>query len=332
MRRWLLVLSLFAAGTARAHVGTRVSLARFLSPPPILSRIDDLGLGLVEPPTADASFTVAWDDGDADPTGRYFFYYLDHAPPQILKTDDAKALGKPIPEGAAGIWASCYCVPGTGYECPDAGDRDCRNDFTWDTSQVAEGTYWILAVDNDPPYYLYSVSESPVRISHGRAPPPAGVFLQPNGIGYGDASFTLQWIGVGTAPLTFDLAYGPNQYPGVLDPPVTIGKAVAATTNADGTFGFVWDTSALPEGDIFVELRVTDGMGRTAYTDSVPFTIFHGGGGAAPDLHAPADLAVARPPPRGGCEVGADGGTSAAVAVALGLLLAALAYARARAR
>jgi hypothetical protein len=197
---------------------------------------------------------------------------------------------------------------------------------------VPDGSYWILAVDNDPPYYLYSVSESPVRISHGPAPPPAVAFLQPNGIGYADASSTLQWIGVGVAPLTFDLAYGPNMYPGVLDPPLSIGKAVAATTNADGTFGLVWNTSAVAPGDVFVELRVTDGMGRTAYTDSLSFAVFHGGGGdAAPITRAPADLAVPSLPSRAGCEVSPDGGTSAVVAAALGLLLAALAYARARA-
>src|SRR5262249_13392256 len=93
-RTSIIVLCLFAA-PARAHVGAKVSLAQFDSPAPLVSATDG-GLGPNAIAVADASFVVSWYDGDMDPTGHYFFYYLDHSPPTGLSTDDVKNQATPI--------------------------------------------------------------------------------------------------------------------------------------------------------------------------------------------------------------------------------------------
>ena len=206
--RWRCAILLsFYCSAAYAHVGSVVSLARFVNPPPLLTSPDG-GVTSAAIQIADGSFDVTWNDGDMDPTGRYFFYYLDRQPPSGASTADVVKLATPIPEGSAGIWTACDCIDGNGVSCPDAGVRDCRDDFVWDTHALAAGSYWIIAVDNDPPYYLYSVAESPLRVAHAGTPPPAALFITPNGIGAADASYKLSWVAAGDAPLQFDLAWG----------------------------------------------------------------------------------------------------------------------------
>jgi hypothetical protein len=118
-----------------------------------------------------------------------------------------------IPEGSGGIYISCTCTPALGVVCPDAGPRDCRDAFAWDTHALPDGTYWVIAVDYDPPFDVYSVSETPVRVAHGGAPaPPAVVVIPPDGIGVADRAYTID--GLGAAPLTLDLEYGHDGYPG----------------------------------------------------------------------------------------------------------------------
>jgi hypothetical protein len=317
------ILPLFCCSAALAHVGGKVSLAQFTHPPPLLTAPDG-GVTAAAIPTADTSYDVTWVDSDSDPTGRYSFFYMDRPPPSGTSTADVAARGIPVGEGP--IWSACDCVddPTFMVMCPDAGDRDCRNGFSFDTSALAEGAYWLIAVDNDPPYYLYSVSESPIRVGHGGTAAPGALFLQPNGIGAADESFALRWVAAGDPPLEFDLAWAPND--GVDATPTSIGKKVAATDEGNGQWSFPWDTSQLADGDVFVQLTTRDAAGRSTVTNSLNLTIFHGA--ARPDLANAPDLSMTvTPPGDGGCEVAPGGNATAAlfVGVVLALLLGALA-------
>jgi hypothetical protein len=67
-----------------------------------------------------------------------------------------------------------------------------------------------------------------------------------------------------------------------------------------------------------LRLTVTDGDGKTAFTDShYGVTVFHAG------TTPPADMAIA-PMKKSGCEIGSDGGAPPRGMLALVLVLAAL--------
>jgi hypothetical protein len=322
VKRCCAIFVTFYCTAASAHIGAVVSLARFTDPPPLLTAPDG-GVTSDAIPIADGSFDVEWNDGDMDPTGRYFFYYLDHQPPTGASTGDVVKLATPIPEGSAGIWTACDCIDGNGVFCPDAGVRDCRDDFVWDTHALAPGSYWIIAVDNDPPYYLYSVAESPLRVAHaGATPPPAALFITPNGIGSADANYKLSWVAAGDGPLQFDLAWGQDVEPQLGDPPTSIGANLTATDEGKGAWSYLWDTSALPSGDVFVQLTVRDASARTAVTDSLNLKIFHPSqvDAAVAPRH---DLSMAATPPGGSCEVSSDApaGSALFVGAIMALLL-----------
>jgi hypothetical protein len=313
---------IFCCTAANAHVGGKVSLAQFTHPPPLLTAPDG-GVTAAAIPTADGSYQVTWTDSDEDPTGRYSFYYMDRPPPSGMSTATVEARGIPVGEGP--IWAACDCVddPTFMVMCPDAGDRDCRNEFSFDTSALAPGAYWLIAVDHDPPYYLYSISESPIRVGHGTTAPPGALFLKPNGIGSAHLTYQLEWVAAGDAPLSFDLAWAPND--GVDTPPTSIGTNLAAKDEGNGRFSFAWDTSPLPDGDIYVQLTVRDGQGRSSVTNSLNLNIFHGSSKA--DLGPDLAMRAMQPQPDGGCDVAPGGQATAAlfVGVLLALLWGALA-------
>jgi hypothetical protein len=291
------LLLTFFCTAAFAHRGSVVQLAIFTQPPPLLTA-PDAGTNI---PTADANYDVAWTDSDSDPTGRYFLYYMDHPPPSGSSTADVAALAEALPLG--GIWAACDCIDGAQVVCPDAGVRDCRNSIPWDTSGLAPGAYWLVAIDNDPPYYLYSVSESPVRVAHGGSAPPGAYFILPNGIGSADESYKIQWVAEGDAPLAFDLAWGKNVEPDVAQPPTPIATNVAATDEGGRKFSYLWDTSQLASGDVYVQVTVRDASGRSSIANSLNLKIFHPA--APPDLSRP-DMAMA-PRTAASCQVGDSG-------------------------
>ena len=278
-----------AAGAARAH-STIPAPATFTNPPRLLSTPLDGGDRAYDPyafPVADGSFDVAWEDGDTDPTAHHFFYYLDHAPPLALAIDMVAQVATPMPESVNGFWASCTCVEDMPSPCPEAGVRDCRNGFTWDTHALAPGAYWLLALTRDPPYDVYTVSDGPVRIAHGGAPPPAAIVVRPDGFGTFDTSYRVRWLLGGTAPFHVDLAYDSDDgiRQGAAFTP--LGADVPLVAGADGTFAFDWDLSALPSARIYhVRATVRDASGQTTYTDSrAGVTVFHPGDD--PDLALP---------------------------------------------
>ncbi len=303
-----------------AHLGAMVSLARFTSPtPPVATRTFDAIT--VEPYTfdsADQSFRVAWNDGDNDPTARYYFYYLDHAPTSQVPTPDLQRLATPIPGPPSdGIWASCDCSTDAGVTCiDDGGPRDCRNEFTWDTSQVPTGSYWLIAVNVDPPYLVHSVSRAPVRIAHGGAAlPPAAIVLLPDGFGAHAGVYRTQWLAAGAAPLSFDLSYGIDRAKVVLNPTTPIVRGISPTPLADGSYVYDWDLGAIEDNVYFLRVTVRDGQGVSAYTDSaLDLTVFH-----PPDLGAAVDAGTTTSKSKGcGCDVGNANVNERALLLALG--------------
>lgn len=321
MRRWLSLAALLLAQPAEAHVGAVVANARFTAPPPPQVTGADAGVVLA-PFTFDGAtpasprYTVSWVDGDNDPTGRFYFYYLDHCPSFAVPPAAIKTTATPIPDGAAGVWASCNCDSDAGVMCPDAGVRDCRNSITWDTSALPTGSYWVIAVNDDPPYLVYSVSGSPVRVQHGAdPPPPAAIVLRPDGFGSWDTSYRTQWFAVGAPPLRIDLAYGIDDPTKVLGPTVPLLKDAHGIVNPDGTVSWDWDTTALETlGTFFLRVTVTDSNGVSQFTDSrYQLSVYHpdtDGSAASSDLSA-RDGLLNLHPPSGGCALGPEGGAPA---------------------
>jgi hypothetical protein len=301
------VLATLASGGAFAH-GNAPSPATFTNPPRLQAMVTDAGDRVFAPysfATADASFDVAWTDGDTDPISEHFFYYMDHAPPLALAVTDVQALATPIPESAGGFWVACSCADDFSVACPDIATRDCRNAFTWDTHGLLPGSYWLIAITRDPPYDVYTVSDGPVRIAHGGALPPAVIIVRPDGFGTFDQSYTARWILAGTDPMHVDLAYDSDDdvRAGVAWKPLATDVPLVA--GADGTFSFVWDLSALQSARIFhLQATVKDATGQTVFTQSRNgVTVFHPGDN--PDYAMPpigdADLGTVKKPGGSGC-------------------------------
>ncbi len=332
-------------GAARAHVGANPSKATFTTPPEPMALPVDGGLTLAPYTfaTADQNITVQWTtDFPTDPTGRFSFFYLDHEPPSSVTYDMILTLASPIPEasGDNGYWVSCTCSTdaGVGVVCPDAGPTGrepyCGStQFVWDTSALPAGVYWIIAANFDPPYKIYTVSQGPVRVAHGGAtPPPAVTVVLPDGLFAVDKSYTTLWLTSGVPPFHFDLFYGVSDESVVLDPPTPLGTDVKPIVNSDGSFGYLWDTSALSDGLYYFGVKVTDSTGQSSYTDSqFGENVYHppddgglvivGQDSGAADLSRP-DLTVVLKNDNGGgcsCELGAG---QSAVPLAAGLLAA----------
>jgi hypothetical protein len=333
-----------AAAPAHAHLGGTVATAVFESPPPLPATEVDLGFAVApfSAPVADTEYLIKWSDGDNDPTGLFFFYYLPYQPNSQLLAADIEALGTPVKEKNQAaepveLWVGCGCDGDAGVVCPDAGVRDCRNEFLWDTSGVPDGTYWVVAVNQDPPFHVYSTALAPVRIKHGGGEPsPALVVLRPDGLGSHDKTYRTQWWAQGKPPLRFELAYG-NVEDAARGPVSIIVKDLTPTAQADGTYLYDWDISRLENlFTFYLRVRVTDGDGRMVTSNSrYGMSVYH----PPPDGFTLGDAAVAPDqgtmPPAGCGSCGVEGGEGVLVAGPLGmlvLLFAALLLGRKRAR
>ena len=305
-----------------AHNGAVVAKAVFCAPPPPSRTPTDGGgvdyhyLPRYVPEEADQRYHLAWQDGDMDPTGKFTFFFLDHDVPISLRVDyidgtgGAAGIGKIVKtidgREARDVYVSCACVSqdlgggevcdsGTmaGTNCADGGARWCDNGIDWDTSQVPDGVYWIAAVNNDPPYHVYNMSEAPVRVSHAAHKPPAVMVVKPDGFGSADSIYRVTALVAGAGPLTMSVAYGIDVDPQVTNPVHVIASKLPLTPTADGTVTYEWDVSRLPNSEYFVEVTISDDSGASSFSDSrYGIGVFH----AAPasDLGAPhADLAAA---------------------------------------
>jgi hypothetical protein len=326
-------VAVLTGGVAQAHVGASFAVAKFKNPPPaVITHAEPLDT--VEPYTvtvADQSLEIMWDDGDTDPTGRFTFYYLDHEPTYDVTVDDLTTggLATKIDDTinlAGGYYASCTCSMDMGVTCPVVvrdPNGNCANQFVWNTSALPKGTYWLIAVNDDPPFHVYNAADVPVVVAHGgEAPPPAVVVVRPDGFGAWDKGYRLQWLAFGKAPLTFDLSYGIEDTGKALQIAGDIAVPATVTQNADGSYGYDWDLTALQSNTgYFARIKVTDADGVSTFTDShFAVQVFHNGG------MNPPDMAMAVAPPKHGCDVepGASsrGGLASMLLVFAGLALA----------
>src|SRR5437762_3084368 len=102
------------------HVGGVPTPAKF---------VDPKGVGAA----GDQSFDVKWTDGDMDPTGKFSFYYqVSNVPPNATLSSPS-FMGVAIPE------AQQLPILST------------MNDFQWNTSAIASGSYYLYAITTDPP-------------------------------------------------------------------------------------------------------------------------------------------------------------------------------------
>jgi len=203
-----------------------------------------------------------------DPTARFSFYYLDYTPPSAVPYAQILGVATPIPEasGDNAIWLSCTCDDDAGVICPDAGSRagQCGlTHFTWNTASVPAGAYWVLALNNDPPYQVYTVSGGPVRVAHGGAPfPPASAVVLPDGLFAADLVSRTLWVSTGQAPLHFNVFDGIDDATHALDPPKALGAAVTPIKNVDGTYSYDWDLSSYSDGLYYFGVEVSDATGQ----------------------------------------------------------------------
>jgi MYXO-CTERM domain-containing protein len=299
---------LLAPGIASAHVGAVIAKAVFCSPPPPIEPAAPGMAWSYSPAEADTHYMLAWQDGDTDPTGKLTFYYIDHQVPSALDADGVEMQATVVHtvdgRDARDVYVSCACVAqvsgqdtcntGTLPGCSDGGARWCDNYVDWDTSQVPDGVYWIMAVNNDPPYHVYNTALAPVRVAHGADPkPPIVMVTKPDGLGPGaDTQYEVHTLVVGQPPVTLDYAYGVNDLPVVNDPLHRIAQGQPATAGADGTVAYVWDVSGLKNQVYFVSVSATDATGLSTFSDSrFGLSVFHRPD-AATDVDGGDDLAT----------------------------------------
>ena len=275
--RVLACAALVLDSAASGHNGAQLSRADFLHPAPFVETAADGGVTFsYVPEEADQRFRITWQDGDADPTGRFTFYYLDRAYPDAVTAAQIEMLGHPVVDvngRAASVWASCTCDENLGVTCPpidfaDGGHRWCDNFVDWDTRSVPDGAYFIAAVNDDPPYHVHNLSLTPVRVSHGGSRPPIAIVLRPGGTGLADEGYEIALLAVGEPPLTVDLAFARDDAAHALGPVQAIATGLPVTLASDGAAHASWDTRAIPEGSWFIRASVHDGLGRSAISDS----------------------------------------------------------------
>jgi hypothetical protein len=252
-----------------AHVGGIPTRAEFTAP---------VTLG----DEADASYTVAWTDGDEDPTGLFtFFYQPKNAPPPAR--DKGPATDGTVIEG--GIEVEILSAD---------------NDLVWDTSAVPAGSYFVYSITEDPPFSgLLSVSPGVVTVRHPGDPLyPAVAVVEPDGeADVVPATYTIRWHARGEGPLVATVVVhpfgaAPDAGP---DGALVVAADVAMTAAGDGTFegALAWDVSAVAQGAYYADVTVRDGGGREHAAFSLgALTVDHG----------------ATPPADGGVVGGSDGG------------------------
>lgn len=224
---------LLAAAVA-AHVGGVPTQARFDTPD---------GIGMV----GDQTFEVTWTDGDIDPTGLFDFFYQPSNVPPLAPLTSPAFVGTAIPEAQ------------------DVTIMDATNRFTWNTSAIPSGSYYVYEITEDPPLMpLYGITAGPVTIRHPGDPLfPAVIVTQPDGIGdITGASFAIEWLAGGEGPFTATIQWAKTDGDGTL---VDLVSDVPMLDNGDGTASgcHLWDLSSMPQGYYYLLITVTDPGGRT---------------------------------------------------------------------
>lgn len=248
---------LLSAADARAHGGAEAaaSLTEPASP------------GVV----VDDTYTIAWTDADMEGvtgvTYQSFFYARNRPPPWPVWSEpsflDGAMIAERIPLG------------------------DSPNRLTWDTSTVAAGAYWIWSIADDPDIENAATtirfSPNPIIVAHpgDELHPSITVVAPETGFELADDEFEITWAAFdpddsGTVTLEVGTSTDGSD--------LRVLATVAASAGA-----YVWDTSALDEGDYLIRATIEDERGlRFGAYARYPLLVLHRGapardGGIASD-------------------------------------------------
>ncbi len=187
---------------------------------------------------ANPTFLIQWSDGDADDDATISLFY---------DTDASGEDGTLITSGIS--------------------EDDPADQFLWDTTGVAAGTYFIYAtIDDGANPIVVDYSAGTVRTNQ----PPSITVTEPDGAGDTvDPSFLIQWTDADPdddAAISLFYDDDASGEDGTL--------IISGISEDDPADQFTWDTTVIPDGDYFIYAVIDDGTNPTVvdYSDG-PVTV-----------------------------------------------------------
>jgi len=151
-------------------------------------------------------------------------------------------------------------------------ENDGSDQYIWDTSALTEGDYYVYAVINDGVNdAVIAYSNGPLTIIHNQAP--TINLVEPDGQeDTVDSTFSIQWTASDPNDQASIALYYDSDNSGQNGTEI-----ISNLSENDGIDQYIWDTSALAEGDYYVYAVINDGTNDalTVYS-SGPVTITHG--------------------------------------------------------
>lgn len=273
-----------ALGLALTAFGTKAAFAHGgLPAEAILITPSEMGT------VADQSIEITWIDSDNPiPTGTATvnLFYTDAMPPTFEPGTRPDALiGTPM---VSGIF-----------------EYDDTNSYTWDTSAVSAGTYWVWSLVEEPPEPMPSpqiirFTEVPIVVAHGQdeVPPAVRITNPDNPFVWADQTVDLEYeafdpSGTGRVRLEVGSTFDGSDF-------TVIAEDLPAV--AEGSF--TWDTSQLAEVDWTIRATIIDDRGFeiTAYAQYF-LLVTHlqapDAGPSTPDAGAAEDMGTPQAPDAG---------------------------------
>lgn len=185
---------------------------------------------------AHTAYMITWIDSDADSDAQISLYY---------DTDSSGYDGTLIAEGI------------------DENDYGGSGAYIWDTSMLAEGTYYIYGLITDSENDARDYSPGAVAVSHNGTFNTAPSILEISPLEGEDTAhenYTIQWLDLDPDDdAAISLYYDSDQvgYDGVL--------IVSGISEDDETDSYNWDTRDVPEGRYFIYGTIDDGTNRPTH-------------------------------------------------------------------
>ncbi len=190
---------------------------------------------------ADQSFDIEWTDSDDENASITFFYDTDRS-------------------GENGIR-----IPGV-FDEDDTADQ-----FTWDTSEVPDGSYYVYGRIDDGAQVVVDYSFGPVTVSHPDTPPTITI-LEPDGVDdLADLNYTITWNDDDPEDNASITLFYDDDNTGANGTQITTGLI----DENDPADTFVWDTAMVPAGTYYIYGRIDDGAQVVVDYSSGPVTISH---------------------------------------------------------